>query len=509
MLHNCRVAASVGELARVDATLLGIDVGTTNTKVVLLGVEGGGEVVELAARVLPTGDDASVLLAALEAAVAAVLAATGTRPGAIGIASMAETGLPIDPAGRPLTALQRWNAASQADADALRTVLDPEARFALTGAPLTPKATLVTLVRLRRERPALLAAPNRWAGVADLVALALTGRLATDHTLALRTMAYRLPAATAALPTGFDAELLAVAAVDPALLPEVVAPGEAVGAVTAAASARTGLVAGTPVFVAGHDHLVGTWAAGVRGPGRAADSLGTTEALVRFPGLPVDRAAAQGTGSSIVRSVDGAQEGLLSASTGAGALVGGWLARTAPGDPSPRFAEVAELLPDLGDLVVLPYPAGRQAPHPDAAAAVRLVDADGRDTDPAHCSPVELAQAALVGLALQARWLDDVQRSLTREPPQPLVVLGAGVANHAWMGIKAAVSAAPLELVTVGEPVAAGAALAAGVRAGLVPADLTLPKRPGPDVPAPSDLAPRLRAFRVAAVGAPDLGRTA
>jgi xylulokinase len=501
------VSAHVGSSLRAAGTvLLGIDVGSTNTKVALIAVGDDGAVEELAHRALPTPDDANRLLAGLDTAVAAVVGATGAQPVAVGIASMAETGVPVDASGRPLAAIQRWSGGSAADAERLRAVLDPADRFALTGVPFTPKPTLVTLARLQRRQPWLVSLPNRWAGMADLVALALTGRLVTDHTLALRTMAYRLPAAGSALARSADPELVAAAGIDPGLLPEVVLPGEPAGEVLPAAADRMRLRAGVPVFVAGHDHLVGAWAAGVRRPGRIADSLGTTEALVRLAERPVDRAAVLGTGTSIVRTVDGGQEALLSASTGAGALIGGWLAAVAPGDPGALFAAVAEALPDLGDLVVLPYPAGRQAPAPDPEARVRLIDGTGSEVDPSRCSPVALGRAALVGLGLQARWMADAQAALLDEPSAPVTVLGgAGAANEAWLRVKAALTGASVDVVLAEEPVAAGAALLAGARAGLVPADIALARRPVPAAAAPGT-ADRLRAFRAAA-GDRDLER--
>jgi xylulokinase len=505
--HTVGVSTPVGSLARASATpLLGIDVGSTNTKVAVIVVAADGAIEELAVRSVPTTEDATLLLEGIEAAVAAAVIAADVEPAAVGIASMAETGVPLSASGQPLMPLQRWSGGSIADAVHLREVVDPAARFAATGVPFTPKPTLVTLARLRRERPELVSPPNRWAGAADIVALALTGRLATDHTLALRTMAYRLPPAGAPLAGGFDRELTAAAGVDAALLPEVVPPGTAAGAVTPAAASRTRLPGGIPVHVAGHDHVVGAWAAGVRAPGRIADSLGTTEALIRIPARPVDRDAVDGTGTSVVRTVDGELEALLSASTGGGALITGWLATVAPGEPGPLFAAVAALLPDLGGLTVLPYPAGRQAPQPDADATLRLVDAAGRDVDPGRCRAVALARAVLVGLALQARWLADEQARLAGEALAPVTVLGgAGATNEAWLRIKAAVAGAPLDVVTSAEPVAVGAALLAGVRAGLVPDHVALPRRRVPADPVP-DLDDRLLAFRAAA-GALDLER--
>src|SRR5699024_4632229 len=108
-----------------------------------------------------------------------------------------------------------------------------DALFAATGVRPSGKVPLATWAQLREEDPVRWAAMARWAGAADLVVLALTGRLATDHTLAGRTMAYRLPAPGDPVPEGFDAELLAAVGLRPEQLPEVVVPGEVAGRVPA------------------------------------------------------------------------------------------------------------------------------------------------------------------------------------------------------------------------------------------------------------------------------------
>src|SRR5699024_948057 len=120
------------------------------------------------------------------------------------------------------------------------------------------KVPLATWAHLRAADPDRWAAMARWAGAADVVALALTGRLVTDHTLAGRTMAYRLPAPGEELPADFDGELLATVGLRPAQLPEVARPGELAGRVPP--GGRWGLDPGTPVVLAGHDHPVGSWA---------------------------------------------------------------------------------------------------------------------------------------------------------------------------------------------------------------------------------------------------------
>ncbi|MFH1569180.1 MAG: FGGY family carbohydrate kinase, partial [Gemmatimonadota bacterium] len=62
----------------------------------------------------------------------------------------------------------------------------------------------------------------------------------------------------------------------PERLPEVVAPGDRIGAVTAAAADATGLPAGLPVVAGATDGTAGCLASGVRQPGDYNTTLGTT-----------------------------------------------------------------------------------------------------------------------------------------------------------------------------------------------------------------------------------------
>jgi xylulokinase len=240
-----------------------------------------------------------------------------------------------------------------------------------------------------------------------------------------------------------------------------VPPGQVAGRVRAFTA--TGLRHGTPVVVAGHDHAVGAFAAGVREPGDVADSLGTAEALLTVVAAAPDPVAVAAAGMSPVVTVGG-RRGILAGSSAAGALVGWWLEREGGGrDAGDLFAQALALGGRPGDILVLPYLSGRQTPAPDPTAGVRIV---GRR--PEH-TPPELAKAMLEGLCLQARWMLAEQARLAGREPAGVTVLGSAVtANPAWLRIKARVMPVPLRAVTAGEPVAAGAALVAAARAGVV-----------------------------------------
>ncbi len=454
---------------------LGIDIGSSNVKVALVAMDADGSVRELMVRSLPTPSDAAELLSAVGSLIRNILALTRIRPEAVGISSMAETGVPLDSDDRALTPLIRWNSArDRLDAESIAERYGASALFAATGVPVGPKAPLMMWSRLRRTDPDLWSRMARWSGAADLVALDLTGALTTDHTLAGRTMAYRLPAAGDPLPTEFDQELLAIAGLRGEQLPRIVLPGEQAGVVTAAAATRTGLTPGIPVILAGHDHAVGGWAAGARRPSGVADSIGTSEALLHILAGGADRAAVASAGMSLTRTVTGSLECLVAGSANGGALIAWWFERLAVADPAAVLEQAGDRRPSR--LLILPYLSGRQTPAPDPDAGLRIFDDAGNRVEPGSLDPVESTRGLLEGLSLHLRWMDSEQRRLAGESARggPVVVLG-GHSIPGWLRVKAAVMPSGLRAVTAAEPVAVGAALLAAVRLGMIPEGATLP----------------------------------
>jgi sugar (pentulose or hexulose) kinase len=466
---------------------LGIDIGSTNVKAAVVALD-DGRVCERAVATRGTaGLDAAGLVDAALAAADAALAEAGGAIAAIGIASMAETGALVDASGRPSGPLIRWDRRGDARARlALADGLDAAELHARTGAPLAPKLPLLTWAELVR---AGIPAGARWAFTADLVAAALTGRVATDHTLAGRSGAYRLPAPGDPLPDDWDAELLDALAIPRALLGETLAPDEPVGVVDRGLDA----VRGATVRIAGHDHAVAARAAGARVPGTIVHSLGTTEAVLALAaeGTAVDRRRAGAQGISVVRGVDGDREGVLAGSPAGGSLIADWRRRAALAG-----ADAEALLADAprhpGPALALPYPAGRQCPAPDPEADYVLRDARPGD-------PEQELTGILRGLAAHGAWMRDVVAELTGTRDDARVVAtGAPVRrNDRLAGLMASLVGRPLPVVDLDAPVAAGAAAVAAEREGLV-ARTEAPLR---TVPARDDAMPELRT-RFAALAA-------
>jgi xylulokinase len=224
------------------------------------------------------------------------------------------------------------------------------------------------------------------------------------------------------------------------------------------------------VYVAGHDHAVAAWIAGARSPGRRVRSIGTTEAVVAVAADAVDRERAWRDGISVVRTVEGGLEAVLAGSPAAGSLIEDWRARVV-GDGADPDALLACAATGSGpdEAIALPYPRGRQCPHPDAAATLLFRGV------PAGDRLAEL-HALLRGIAAHGGWMLDAADALSG-PGAPPVLVGAPYRQNSRLaGLSAAVAGRPLEVLDLAAPVASGAAALAAVRAGLT-AEVSAPTR--------------------------------
>lgn len=342
------------------AVVLGVDLGTTATKVV--AADATGRIHRIAERPYPltTGahgeatQDADQVLAAARAALAEC--ADGLDVAAISFSAAMHTLLPLDSAGRPLAPALSWaDRRAAAVARAWRQPDGPAAELhRATGTPVHPMSPLVKLAWFAEHEPDLRAA--HWVGVKDYVLAALTGRLATEHSCAsgtglmnMRTLAWHEPS-------------LALAGITAAQLPDLLAPTDQL----TLARATGPLPAGLPVVAGGGDGPLANLGTGATVPGTAALSLGTSGALRAIHTAPgVDErgrvfcyALADG-----LWAVGGAISN--------GGVVGAWAAECF-GVPVPDLlAEAADA--DPAGLVALPYLLGERAPWWDPDLTALLV----------------------------------------------------------------------------------------------------------------------------------------
>ncbi len=261
---------------------IGLDLGTTGIKAAAFDVDDR----QLAIAELPTplqsvpsgGEyDANELWAVASnvlSTVGAALEAAGHEAVALAVASMGESGVLIDSHGEPLAPVIAWfddRTEPQAQWWAETVGIEPTQRIA----GLTPKAVFGAnkMQWVRQNLPDAWSLGARWLNLSDWVAYKLTGVMATDFSLASRTMLIDVANRC------WSAELLAAADLDVDLLAPLVQAGDPLGMLHSLAAAATGLPAGIVVGAGGQDHVCAAFALGVTEPGTVLDSIGTAEAL--------------------------------------------------------------------------------------------------------------------------------------------------------------------------------------------------------------------------------------
>ncbi|MBD2868801.1 FGGY-family carbohydrate kinase [Paenibacillus arenilitoris] len=377
---------------------------------------------------------------------------------AIGIASMAESGLLADRStGKPRSPIVPWfERCSLEQAKAIENEVDAFERFRATGLRPSFKYGLAKLLWLKeRNGDALRSAV--WLSVSSYIANRLTGRLAEDYTLAARTYAFRMA------DKRWDAPLLRHFGLEEALFPPAVPAGAAAGSVTTSAAEALGLPDGVPVFLAGHDHVCASLAVGSSLDGGIYNSMGTAETVVgAFAARELTKADFASGLAYGFHPVPGHLFWLGGHSSSGGSVE--WM-RGILGDEKVGYERILELLdeapPSPSGIIYLPYLTGCGAPTPDPyakAAFIGLTARHGRG---------ELLRAVLEGSAYQMESIRRCAEAVSGSPIRLMRVVGGGVRNRRWLQIKADVSGITLEAPDIPEAALAGAAITAGVGFGL------------------------------------------
>jgi L-fuculokinase len=343
--------------------------------------------------------------------------------------------------------------------DWLSRQVPPEEIYAITGYHNYPINTINRLRWLRENAPAALDGAYRWLMVQDYMVYRLTGQFSTEATIASTTMAYDLNA------MGWSRRLLDAVGAPVDIMPPVSAPGSVLGTVTAPAAEQCGIAAGTPVATGGHDCEIGALGSGVVSTDRFIDITGTWEMIIasldRFQPLPalfaegIDYEAHTVPGYFLC-------QGLM--------LAGGvveWILSSFYADvPAERrydalVAEATAAGPGSDGVVVLPaFVRGMGAfqAHGATGAILGLTTTTKRGA---------IARAVLEACCYQLRKQMEVISANTGASPRSLLVLGGATRNPLWLQMKADVTGLPVEVPEHSEVTLLGAAMLAGIGAGL------------------------------------------
>lgn len=452
--------------------VLGLDIGTTNTKALLLDAADGREVLSASRRTGAADSLDSVFEpeAVFDGVVRLVREVVKRADGpefirALAISSMGETGVPLDAEGRPAYPAIAWHD-TRAGPQARLWVeqVGEERLYEITGLPLSTSYGLLKLMWLRDNEPEIYGSVCRWLPIGDYVVYRLCGVQCTDRTQAWRTMAFDVSR------MDWSDVLLGEAGMGRQLMPEVVVGGTPLAGITPEAARATGLPADCMAVAGGMDAACGMVAVGAIRPGVGLDVIGTSEMVLTTLPVPVLSGAGMAESVDVGPHVVGGHLAFGSM-TASGAVVE-WFARLVGGGDDSALPGVldaltreAESLLEEGGMpsLVLPHFRGSRTPHTDPASRGALAGLDLRTTRG------QIFLGLLESLCLESRRVVDSLCGVVGQPLAEMWVAGGASANPLWMSLKAGAMGCDLLVPESFGISAFGAAVLAACGAGFYP----------------------------------------
>ncbi|GHT77490.1 carbohydrate kinase [Spirochaetia bacterium] len=441
-----------------DCTL-GIDIGTTAIKVVLLCRDGTVQGAWTREHELLTPEpgfaeeDVTVwetnLFALLREAAGQI---DSGRIAGIGLTGMVPTLIPLDAAFRPLYhSIQQNDIRAAAIIDELKVRINGDSFFEATGNQINQQHIFPKLIWLKRYRPDVFAAMRYCLGSYDYAGLLLTGKVLIEENWALESGMWHFRERR------WLDHILAVAEITRENLAPPVSPVSARGKLTLAAAERSGLPQGIPVYAGTADHVASAFAIGARKSGDLVLKLGGAGDIL----LATNRGV---TDKRLFIDYHCAQDApfVLNGCTASSGSILKWAKHEFS---LPDFNEMdrrAEPIPPGSNgLIMLPYFLGEKTP---------IFDTDARGVlfglTLSH-SAAHIYRAILEAIAYSFNHHIEVFKDLNL-PIRRVFITNGGSKSTLWRSIIADVTGYDLTYVGNNQGSSAGAALLAGIGAGIM-----------------------------------------
>jgi xylulokinase len=454
--------------------LIGLDIGTTSAKTVLM--DRNGRVVFTTAptyafrtpKPLWAESDPADWWTATIMALKELFAKTGVAPGdiaGIGLTGQMHGLVLLDAQGQVLRPCIMWNdQRTSAQCAALTEKIGRAQVLRLTGNPVLPGFTAPKILWVAQHEPQVYRRVAKVLLPKDYIRYRLSGEFFTDVSdasgMSLLDVGQRR----------WSDEMLRACQVPRAWLAEVTESPVASTRISTAAAKLTGLCAGTPIIAGAGDQAAGAVGCGIVRPGLVSCTLGTSGVV--FAQADKYCPEPQGRLHAFCHAVPGKWHLMGVQLSSAGSLQwhknnfgGEETAHEKAGGPNAYEAltrAAAKVPAGCEGLIFLPYLSGERTPHPDPHARGVFFGLTLR-----HGKP-HLTRAVLEGVAYGLRDALELMRGLGIKPRE-VVASGGGARSKLWRQILADNFGTPIVTNSAAEGSAYGAALLAGVGAQVWP----------------------------------------
>ena len=443
--------------------LLGIDLGTSSAKSVVLSPE--GTLLGVASHEYPmltphpgwAEQEPATWMAAVFQSAREALSRAGVEPRAvagIGLSGQMHGTVCVGGDGRPLRPAIIW--ADQRSAQEVDEVMARIGRARLaawTGNPLATGFMLATWLWLRHHEPEVIRA-TRWLMLPkDYVRYRMTGQVGTEPSDASATSLFDPVAGT------WSTKLLSALKLDDEVLPPVHPSAAVSGGLCREASRALGIPSGTPVVYGGSDQALQALGNGIVTPGTLLSTIGTGGQLFVPTTQPVVDAPRLRFHSfcHVLPGLWHVETAMLTAG-----LSLRWMRdRLLEGESYRALADAAATVaPGAEGVLFMPYLAGERTPHMDPQARGAFIGLTRRHTR-AH-----LIRAVMEGVVFGMR--QGLDLLVTQGAPVTRVVASGGAVQHSlWVHLQADIYNRPIWRTRTVEAAATGAAMLAGIGTGV------------------------------------------
>jgi xylulokinase len=454
----------------VKTTLLGIDVGTGGTRALLIDESG----LVIASATADHVDFASLQTGWAEQeprdwwracceAVRQVLSTSripNSEIACVGFSGQMHGAVLLDEAGEPLRPSLIWcDQRTAAEAAELTQSIGAEQLLAWTCNPALTNFTLTKLLWVRKHEPHLFAKFRTLLLPKDYVRFRLTGEYAMDMADASGTLLFDVANRK------WSSEMARATNIPMSVLPRLFESCDVCGGLSKTGADATGLKMGTPVVCGAGDQAAGAVGLGVVSPGAVHATIGTSGVVF----ASTDRPAMDPRGRLHTFCHAIPNRWHVMGVTQAAGLSLRWfrdrfgVTHGSSGDAYDALTVEAASAPAGSDGVMwAPYLMGERTPHLDPNARAALVGLA------ANHGRAHVIRAILEGVAFSLKDSFSIFEEMSVSVKQ-IRLGGGGARSPLWRQIQADVYGRAVEIVEAEEGAAYGAALLAGVGAGIWP----------------------------------------
>jgi len=460
-------------MAQAGSFLLGIDVGTSATKALVCDGEGRVAATASAAHPEPTGEHPgwseqrpADWWAATRKAVSEVMAEAGVDApgvGGVGLSGQMHGSVFLDASGEPLRPAILWN--DQRTAAQCRQIEQAmggrEALIQQVGNPALTGFTAPKILWLQQYEPTVYQRTAQILLPKDYIRYRMTGAFATDVGDASGTLLLDVEGRR------WNREVLEKLGIEPGLLPPVYESHQVTAPLSEDGAAALGLSAGIPVVGGSGDQPAGAVGSGIVSPGIVSATLGTSGVVFAHADRP------QYDPRGRVHTMCSAAGkwcvfGCMLAAGGSLQWVRQHLGRAEVEEAKRRGVDPYELLieqaaqarPGCDGLFFLPYLTGERCPHPDPDARGGWIGLTARHDRAA------LIRSVLEGITFGMGDIVQIMREMDIRI-ETVRLAGGGARSRFWRQLQADVYGHRVATINAAEGPAYGAAILAGVGAGV------------------------------------------